>query len=461
MNLTQCETLFDENEQALLDEFFTFLSFPSISADPAFRGELRACADWLKKNLVESGFQVDVWNEKDAPILLASDMRAGSDKPTLLLYNHYDVQPVDPIALWQQDPFKPKKMGNDIIARGAQDNKGQCFYVMTALKMYLKEKGHFPINIKWIIEGEEESGSHALASLLKEKKKELECDALMIVDLGMKRKEVAAITLGTRGLISLEVEVTSTKADMHSGVTGGLIYNPIHALTEILSKLRDSDGKILVPGFYDDVIMPKEKEISRINFEFDEKAFAEEFGAQTTGGEKTFLPLQRLWLRPTVEINGIGGGYQGAGGKTVIPAKAFAKITCRLVPNQSPERIAEGVKKYIESLQPPGVKVHVTVHEGRGSAVRVACDSPIMQALEKACEEVFKTPPEYILEGASIPVVSDLMQHLDCDLAMFGLGLNSDKIHSPNEQFGWDRIKKGYMTIVKTIDALATIAKTQ
>jgi len=459
MDLATCKSLFQTNEKALLDEFFKFLSFPSISADPAFRPDLKACAKWLQNNLEESGFQVDVWNAEDAPILFAHDLRAGPDKPTLLLYNHYDVQPVDPLELWHHDPFKAEKKGNTITARGAQDNKGQCFYVMTALKMYLKEMKRFPINIKWIIEGEEESGSHALSKILEEKKKELECDSLMIVDLGMKQQDVAAITLGTRGLISLEVEVTGTNADVHSGVNGGLIYNPLHALVEILAKLRGHDGHILVPHFYDQVRMPADEEIDRINFSFDEEAFVQEFGAAATGGEKVFLPLQRLWLRPTVEINGVGGGYQGAGGKTVIPARAFAKITCRLVPDQDPATIAKLVKTYIESLQPEGVRVQVTIHEGMGKAVRVKSDSPIMLALEKACEEVFKKPPEYILEGASIPVVSGLMQHLDCDLAMWGLGLNSDKIHSPNEHFGWDRIEKGYLTIVKTIDALASFKK--
>ncbi|MDB6081350.1 MAG: cNDP2 [Chlamydiia bacterium] len=450
------KNLFRAQEKELLEEFFSFLRFQSISADPTKRPELQSCAAWLEKKLIESGFQVELWDKKETPIVFATHTDAGSSKPTLLLYNHYDVQPVDPLNLWHSDPFAPRKEGNLVYARGAQDNKGQCFYVLTALTLYLKKNKKFPINIKWIVEGEEESGSTGLAKILKEKSKELESDYLMVVDLGMRKSDLPAITLGTRGLTSMEIDVQGPKSDLHSGSNGGLSYNPIHAITALLSSLRDERGTIKVPGFYDTVITPKTEEISKINFDFNVQEFEEHTGQPPTGGEQKFSPLERAWLRPTIEINGIGGGYQGPGGKTIIPAHAHAKISCRLVPNQDPKEIAALIKKYLESQAPSGVQVKVTIHDGMGKPVRTNIDSKIVKALEAACTEVWGKEPEYILEGASIPIVSELSETIDTEIALFGLGLQTDNIHSPNECFGWDRIEKGFLTICKTIDLLAT-----
>jgi len=447
---------FRSQERKLLEEYLTFLRFPSISADPARREDLRLCADWLVKEISDSPMEVEVWNQDDAPIIFASYMEAGPKQPTLLIYNHYDVQPVDPIDLWHNDPFKPTKVGNLIYARGAQDNKGQCFYVLSALKLYLRHRKMLPINIKWIIEGEEEFGSQALSRLVKEKAQKLECDYLLIVDLAMRDQNHPAITLGTRGITTMEVDVKATKGDLHSGSHGGLAYNPLHALSEILSSLRDKRGVIQVPGFYDDVTTPKAEELAKINFAFSAEDYKDQFGALPTGGEKGFSPLERNWLRPTLEINGIGGGYQGPGGKTVIPALAHAKLSCRLVPNQEPKHIASLVKNYIEAQAPEGVEVAVTIHEGMGKPVRTSLDSGIIKALEAACIAVWRKHPEYILEGASIPVVSDFKEHLKGEIGMFGVGLPSDNIHAPNECFGWDRMELGFLTISKLIDALAT-----
>jgi acetylornithine deacetylase/succinyl-diaminopimelate desuccinylase-like protein len=450
------KNLFKQNEQNLLDEFFTFLRFPTISADPARRKDLQTCATWLGQKLRANSFDVELWNEHDAPIVFAQNMQAGPNKPTLLIYNHYDVQPVDPFELWESNPFEPVKKGNQIVARGAQDNKGQCFYVLSALCSYIQACKHFPVNVKLIIEGEEESGSTALFKLLDAKKKQLHADYAMIVDLGMKNQNIPAITLGTRGLLSLEVDIKGTTKDLHSGMHGGLAYNPLHALVALLASLRDENGKIQVPGFYDDVIMPKEAELKKMNFHFDTAEYEKQFGAAPTGGEKNYAPLERVWLRPTIEINGIGGGYQGPGGKTVIASEAHAKLSCRIVPNQNPERIGELVKNYLQQRAPKGVTVTVSLHEGKGKPVRTKTNSPIITALESACQQVWNTKCEYILEGASIPVVAALQEKTGADIAMYGLGLNTDNIHAPNECFGWDRIEKGFCAICLTLDGLAS-----
>ena len=453
--LNSYKKIFKEEETALLDEYFTFLRFPTISADPAMQPVLQSCAKWLATDLTHHGFQTELWNEHEAPVVFASNCEAGPSKPTLLIYNHYDVQPVDPLELWKIDPFQPKKEGNLIFARGAQDNKGQCFYVMTALKAYLKHNKKFPINIKFIIEGEEESGSSSLSRLLQDPKKlqALQSDFLFIVDLGMRSAHIPAITLGTRGLTSLEIDVFGTNTDLHSGSHGGIAYNPLHAIVELLSKLRDAEGHIQVPGFYDNVLSPTKKELEKLNFNFNVEEYKMQFGAAPTGGEKKYLPLERNWLRPTIEINGIGGGYQGPGGKTVIPAHAHAKLSCRLVPNQEPAQIAEQIKNYLEKLAPNGTKVQVIINEGMGKPVRTNPESAVVKALEMACTQVWSHSPEYILEGASIPIVSELAAAIKAETAMFGLGMTSDNIHAPNECFGWDRVEKGFLTICTMIDS--------
>jgi acetylornithine deacetylase/succinyl-diaminopimelate desuccinylase-like protein len=446
--------IFRAQEKALLEDFYTFLRFKTISAVPN-KSEFEKASLWLRDRLESRGFLVELWNTESIPCLFASWMKAGPEKPTLLLYNHYDVQPVDPIDLWHSPPFEPRKEGHHIFARGASDNKGQCFYVLQALLLYLEHKKELPINIKWIIEGEEESSSSGLAKLLPGKKEKLAADCLLVVDNGMRSEHKPAITLGVRGICSLVVEVSSTHSDLHSGEYGGLVYNPIHAIVEILAKLRDEEGRIQVPGFYDEVLSPKPEEIAHMDFSFDTEKFEEQYGALPTGGEKSFSPTERLWLRPTVEINGIGGGYQGPGGKTVIPARAFAKLSCRLVPNQEAPHIANLVKNYLENIAPKGVSVKVTIASGSGRPVRVKSDTPLVRALEKSCTEVWSQHPEFVFEGASIPIVSSLAEILHTDLALFGVGIAQDSIHAPNENFGWDRMEKGFLTISKLLDNLA------
>ncbi len=449
------KNIFKNQESQFLEEYFTFLRFPTISADPSMRPHVKQCAQWLEMVLHDAGFQVDLWDKERAPVVFAQHLEAGFDQPTLLIYNHYDVQPVDPLEQWKHDPFSPVKEGNVISARGAQDNKGQCFYVLAALLSYLKHEKKFPINIKLLIEGEEESGSGALSKLLKEKKELLQSDHLIVVDLGMRQQYTPAITLGTRGLVTVNVEIESTNGDLHSGSHGGLAYNPLHALVQLMSQARDVHGHITIPGFYDDVVYPDAAVLAQMNLSFSESDYFKQFGAYPTGGEKSFTPLERNWLRPTLELNGIGGGYQGPGGKTVIPASGFAKISCRLVPNQDPEKIGRLLKSYFESSAPKGTRVSVTVGHGMGAAVRTPASSQIIQALGTALSEVFLKKCEYIFEGATIPIVPELQEASGAEVAMFGFGLAEDRIHAPNESFGWDRIEKGFLTMSRLIELLA------
>ncbi len=455
MSLEVYKNLFKSQEKALEEQFFEFLRYPSISADKAFLPELQACAEWVENYLKSSGFKVTCWNKEQAPVIFAENLSAGPSAPTLLLYNHYDVQPVDPIDLWESKPFTPTRKGNSIVARGAQDNKGQCFYVMACLKALYSHLGKFPVNIKLIIEGEEESGSKSLPALLEEKKNELKADYLLVVDVGMRDAKTPAITLGTRGITSFTVEVTSSYSDLHSGMHGGIVYNPLHALVEILASLRDANGRIAIPGFYEQVATPSAEELKHISLSFNAQEFAAEIGCLPTGGEKGFSPLERAWLRPNLEINGISGGYNGPGIKTVIPAKAQAKLSCRLVPNQDPHTISERVKNYIEAKNSPGYTVSCQIHEGFGKPVRSSPNSSLVKALASACEKVYHKKAEYIYEGASIPIVSELAQAAGAEVTFFGLGLASDKIHAPNENFGWDRIENGFLIMCEAITGLA------
>ena len=439
----------------LLEEFKTFLKFPSISSEPEFKQSVLDCANWVANYLKELKFQVELWRTEGHPIIYASDMRAGPDKPTLLIYHHYDVQPVDPIEKWESPPFEPTINKGEIYARGAQDNKGQCFYTLQALKLLREKKGTFPVNIKLCIEGEEEVGSSGLAHIMKNKKEALKADYLAIVDLGLRHADQPALTLGIRGILTLDVEVQSAHTDLHSGSHGGIVLNPIHALVKLLASLRDEGGKITIPGFYDDLQEISAKERSSVSFDFDSNEYFQQTGAHPNGGETTFSVLERAWIRPTLEINGISGGYAGTGFKTVIPAKAFAKISCRLVPGQQPAKIGRLIAEYLKKNEPLGTQVTIQVHSGQGEAVRISPEAKVVKAFAKAFEEVFHSPCTFIFEGASIPIVPELAKVCGGDTILLGLGLTTDQIHAPNEHFGIDRLEKGILIMSRAIELLA------
>lgn len=456
MSLDHYRSLWKKRRDQVLEDYKTFLRFESVSSEPEFKDQVLACADWVVQFLKQIGFQVQLWPTSGHPTIFAQNLEAGPDKPTLLIYNHYDVQPVDPLELWETPPFTPTEKGGEIYARGAQDNKGQCTYVLQALKAMMEENGKLPLNVKLCIEGEEECGSEGLAGILKKYSKDLQADFLAIVDLGLENPEIPALTLGIRGLVTMDVEVTSTHGDLHSGSHGGLAFNPNHALVALLASARDAEGKITIPGFYDGCTPPSKEWTDRLSMRLTEEDYEKQFGAKPTGGEKN-LPLRvRNWMRPTLEVNGINGGYSGAGFKTVIPAKAIAKVSCRLAMGQDPQHIAKVVADYFESHAPKGVKVRVVKHLGGGKAVATPPDSPVIQAFAHAYSELFGKPCEFICSGATIPIVTELAESSGAKVVMLGFGLPGDKIHAPNEHFGIDRLEKGFLVMCLGIQQLAT-----
>ncbi len=441
------KSLFDQHREKILHDYFTFLRFKSISTDPQYLADSRRCAEWLVHYLQEGGLHVESWETEKTPVIFASSLHAGPDKETLLLYCHYDVQPVDPLEEWTSPPFEPTLREGSIYARGAADNKGQCFYTLSALLLFLKERKKFPINVKFIIEGEEESGSRGLALLLKEKKEALQADYLLIVDSGMEERDLPAITLGARGLVCLQVTLQEALYDLHSGSLGGLAYNPNRALVELLSSLHDKEGRVTIPHFYDQVtpLLPEEKE--EISFAFDEEKFQKMFGFQPTGMEKNVPPKEAGSIRPTLEINGITGGYGGAGFKTVIPAKASAKLSCRLVPHQKPLEIAHQVRDFLLKKTPIGMRMEVDILPGMGEGFRTSPHTQLAHLTAACYTEVFGKPCQKILLGGTIPIAVELAKTSGAEMILIGVGLPDDHIHSPDERFDMDRFEKGFLTI--------------
>ena len=446
---------FELKKESLKKEFAQFLAFQTISAHKESLSACKQCALWLQKKLSDMGFTTSLWGDAFPPIVFGQ-WEGDPTLPTLLIYNHYDVQPVDPLEKWNSDPFIATMEGDKIIARGAEDNKGQAFYILTALSYFYETYKKFPCSIKIIIEGEEESGSTHLGKIIQEHQEELRADYLMIVDLGMRHPNHPAITLGTRGLVGLTVEVTGTNEDLHSGCHGGIAYNPIHALVEMLSKIRDTSGRVTVDGFYDDIHPSSDLLKESLSWTFDYAEYETFFGQPPTGGERALHPLERLWLQPTVEINGIHSGYGGPGSKTVIPSQAVAKISCRLVPGQDPQRIGKCLKLFFESNTPKGVHSKITVHKGSGRAVRTDPSSKCIRLLSKAMEEVFSRKPEYIFEGGSIPIAPEIAEAAGAKVVMWGLGLATDKIHAPNEEFDWKRIQQGFLITCRLLELLGS-----
>ncbi len=445
-----------EHYDQTLKDFFTFLSFPSISTDPNYEQDSRRTADWLCNFMKSIGLEATLWETPGLPVVFGTHLKAGKDRPTLLIYHHYDVQPVDPLDLWKSDPFKPVIKNNQVFARGAVDNKGQCFYSLTALKAFLELSKEFNFNIKVFIEGEEESGGRGTAAILKQKEAELKADHLLIVDFDIPNATTPAITLGMRGLVGLNIECSNSSIDLHSGVHGGIALNPNRALVTLLAGMWDKNGKVKIPHFYDDVRPLPQEHLSRVDMSFDVEQYKKSFGVKAFCPEDGFSIKESNWLRPTLEINGMWGGYTGIGFKTVIPAKAYAKISCRLVPDQDPEKIAKAIAEYLKSEAPKDIEIKAELHHG-AIAYRSAFDSFIVKTAALAYEEIFGKPCKYLFCGASVPIVVDLVRASKAEVAMIGVGLADDDIHAPNEHFGLDRFELGYLTIGKILSRLSTI----
>lgn len=453
-DIKRLSDLYDRFASQIQEDYFTFLRFKSISSEPEYRQDVQECALWLKEYLEQGRFTVELWEGDGHPVVFAENRSAGSDRPTILFYGHYDVQPVDPLELWQSPPFEPTIRDGQVFARGAQDNKGQSMTVISALRTVMLENDGLPVNVKVCIEGQEESGSGLLLEKLTENREKLKADYLAVVDLGMVSEEAPTISLGLRGITTMTLEVTGSDSDLHSGVHGGIVYNPNHALVEILSQLRDREGRITVPGFYDDVRELAPEIRDRLRTDFDADLYQQAFGAKPVGGENAYSFVESASIRPTLEINGLAGGYAGDGFKTVIPARAITKISCRLVPDQNPHRIWQQVTDYIRQLCPDGVRVKFTGQPDYGKPFRSDPNSPIVRAVSQVYEEISGVKTGYYMEGGSVPIVTSLVQALGTDTVLMGWGLMGDNMHAPNEYFSLPRLKKGFLSIARLLEVL-------
>lgn len=447
----------NEREEQLLEDYLTFLKFKSVSTLPVFKPEMIKCSQWVKDYLEKFNFKAEVWETKGHPTIFAENLEAGPSKPTLLLYQHYDVQPVDPEHLWDSPPFEPSIKDGNIYARGASDNKGQAFYVFTALKLIMEKEGKFPLNIKLLVEGEEETGSEGLTEILDQHKKQLKADYLTVIDVDIPEKDTPAINMSCRGIMTFTIEVTGSNTDLHSGIHGGLVYNPLRALSEALAKMYDNKGAVTLPGFYDEVKEFSEQEKKQLYLDFDPHKYEAQYAAKANGGEQGYSPLERTGIRPTFEINGIWGGYNGEGFKTVLPAKAFAKLSFRLVANQNPEATLKAFKQYFPTLFPDGMQVNIKVEGEPAPAFICPFESKVAQAASAAYTDVFQKPCKKMMGGGSLPIAALLQKTTGGEALAFGLGLSSDKIHAPNEHFSMQRIKKGALIVTQFIEHLASL----
>ncbi|MDN3506884.1 MAG: dipeptidase [Simkaniaceae bacterium] len=444
MDLTSLKKWYSTYSDDALKDFFRFLQFKSISTDQAYDKSTKDCATWLTEYLNGIGMQATCLQTSGHPVVFATHTKAGKDKPTLLIYQHYDVQPVDPIELWESDPFEPIIRNGEIYARGAQDNKGQCFYTITALKAFLEQVETLNFNIKLFIEGEEESGSNGTLEVLGNE--ELKSDYLLVVDSGIPAPGEPAITLGLRGILTMELQVRMAETDLHSGGMGGIAYNPIRALTHALAKCYDEEGRVAVPNFYDDVKELTADEKKRLDFSCDEDQLQKDFGLKGFCPDPGYPLGESVSTRPTLEINGITGGYTGAGFKTVLPAVASAKISCRLVPDQDPDKLFQAIQTHIKQHLPEGAEVTLTSDHG-SRAFRCDPESLIAKRAKVAYEEVMGKPCKSILFGGSIPITAELITATGAEGLVMGFGLDTDNIHAPNEHFGLDRFELGFLTM--------------
>lgn len=442
------------HQRLIQEDYFHFLRFRTISADPSCREEMSRCAEWLVAYLERLGFSARMIPTSGAPLVYAEEMTAGPNCPVLLIYGHYDVQPVDPIELWKSDPFMPELREGNVYARGANDDKGQILFAILAMRLW-KELGHsLPVNVKFCIEGEEESSSTGLSQLLPSMKDVLRADDLLVVDCGMLDETTPAVTLGGRGILTLDVTLTGSSRDLHSGLLGGIAYNPNRALVELLAQLWDEKGRVAIPGFYEAVSACSAADREAFTFRQNREDYRREFGITAFGGEEGLSLQEAKWFRPTIEINGMTGGYVGQGFKTVIPATAYAKISCRLVPNQDPEDIERKLIAFLTARVKQGIQIGC-VPLGRGAAFRGDPHSHGVHALHRAYFDVTGCDACNILSGGSIPIVADLASVSQAKVVGMGYGLPGDGIHAPNEHFGWDRFEKGIWTVAKMIEGLA------
>lgn len=428
--------------QGHLDDLCEFLRIPSVSADPSQKQSMLQAADWVAKRFQRLGLTTELI-EGDGPPLVYAETPVVPGGAVVLVYGHYDVQPCDPLNLWKSPPFEPVVRDGNLYARGATDDKGQMLTHVLGLEAWIETKKPLPIQIKFLIEGEEEKGSEVLEHALPSIAEKLACDVIVISDSSQYGPGQPAITYGLRGIAYFELRVIGPKADLHSGSFGGAVTNPALALAKILTDIKDSEGRIQLPGFYDSVKPLSESErLMWRQLNFDDAQFAKQLGVSALTGETGYTTLERRWARPTFDVHGLMGGYQGEGGKTIIPSWAGAKISFRLVPDQNPADVGLQLRNFIASHTPSGVKVEVIDLHG-GSGVVVDPNSRFMSAAVKAVEDGFGRKPVLIREGGSIPIVSKMVSSLGCDVLLMGWGLDDDGAHSPNEKFHVEDFYRG------------------
>jgi acetylornithine deacetylase/succinyl-diaminopimelate desuccinylase-like protein len=446
-----------QNQPRFLDELKALLRIPSISTLPEHKADCRAAAESVAAEFKRIGMENVRLIETDGHPMVYADWLHAAGKPTVLVYGHYDVQPPDPLDEWLSPPFEPTERDGNLYARGAVDDKGQVWAQVKALESLLVANDSLPLNVRILVEGEEEVGGEGIARFVASKPAELKADFALVSDTEMFAPGLPTLCVGLRGMIYTELEVRGARSDLHSGMYGGAAPNPFIALAQILAKLKGEDGHILIPGFYDDIIPPSPEELAAWrSLPFDEEQYRiAEVGSRQLVGEAGYSVLERTWARPTVDVHGIPGGFTGAGAKTVIPAKATAKVSMRLVPGMTPAKAYQLYKGYVERIAPPGVDVEVRlIHSGDPCLIPV--DNPYIQAATRALHEVWGKETVFIRSGGSIPIVGDFARHLALPSVMMGFGLPDDGLHAPNEKFHLKNFELGIESLIRFLEEVGS-----
>lgn len=449
----------DAHEARHRDELDAFLRIPSVSAQSEHAADVAAAAEWLRAKLAAIGCATELVATPGHPIVVAEWRGAGPDAPTLLVYGHYDVQPAEPLALWTSPAFEPTTRDGKLFARGAVDDKGQLFVHVRALEAHLAVRGRLPVNVVVVAEGEEEVGSEHLAAFLAAQVDRLRADAVMISDSAMFAPGIPSILFALRGLAYVQLDARGPASDLHSGMYGGAVVNPAMALARILATFHDAEGRVAIPGFYD-AVRPWDDTLRAAlrALPFDEAAWRDELGVAALGGEAGHTTLERLWSRPTCEVNGLLSGYTGEGAKTVLPATAMAKVSFRLVPDQTPADIEAKLAAHVAAVTPPGVEVTVTPLHG-GAPWKADLHGPAFDAAARALEAAFGRPPVFTGEGGSIPVVGDFQRLLGAPVVLMGFGLPGENAHAPDEWISLDNLARGARAAAAFLDEYAAAAR--
>lgn len=446
----------EREKERYLEELKEYLRIPSISTEPEHKEDVLRCSEFVADKLKTAGLSVESIQNGGNPLVFA-EWNGAVGKPTILFYGHYDVQPVDPVEEWDSPPFEPTVKGDLLVARGATDDKGQSFTHIKAVEAILQERGELPVNVKFILEGEEEVGGESIERFVHEDAgRKLACDAVVVSDTSMFAPGQPSLLYGLKGLAYMELRVTGPNRDLHSGTFGGAVANPANALCQVISRLQDPEtGRVLIPGFYDDVLPLQDWEREEFGkLPFDETDYMADLGVDELFGEEGYTTLERTWGRPTLDVNGLFSGYQGEGAKTVLPARAGAKVSMRLVPGQDPEKISRLFVEFVQAIAPAGVQVEVTGVHG-AQPVLIDIQGPIADAAMAAQEDIFGARPVRVREGGSIPIVASFSTVLGVPTLLMGFGLPDDRLHAPNEKFNISHFYDGIRAVVRLLDRAA------